>query len=64
LAFYLDISLVHAPRVTHRPGVGTNDSHRLPRARKKKQIPYLIQIGQAKVLDKDGKLERYAFRVE
>ena len=29
-----------------------------------KQIPYLIQIGQAKALPKKGKLERYAFRVE
>jgi hypothetical protein len=29
-----------------------------------KQIPYLFQIGQAKALEKNGKLERYAFRVE
>jgi hypothetical protein len=29
-----------------------------------KQIPYLIRIGQAKALEKNGKLERYAFRVE
>jgi hypothetical protein len=29
-----------------------------------KQIPYLIRTGQAKALEKNGKLERYAFRTE
>jgi hypothetical protein len=29
-----------------------------------KQIPYLIQLGQAKTLQKDGKLESYAFRAQ
>jgi hypothetical protein len=29
-----------------------------------KQIPYLIQIGEAKLLSKEGKKEIYAFRVE
>jgi hypothetical protein len=29
-----------------------------------KQIPYLIRIGQAKALAKNGKLERYAFRLD
>jgi hypothetical protein len=29
-----------------------------------RQIPHLIHAGQAKPLKKNGKLERYAFRVE
>jgi hypothetical protein len=29
-----------------------------------RQIPYLIRIGQAKPLEKNGKKELYAFRAE
>jgi hypothetical protein len=29
-----------------------------------KQIPHLIHAGQAKPLEKNGKLERYAFRLD